>query len=139
MPGTPKQDRFMRAIAHGWTPDRVDAPSRAVAKKWTEDSMDYNPKSSALTRIRGYAHAGMVGRVKKKSEELSKSAGSAPPEQEAGESEEEAVLRGLAGYADKEGEHSNAAIKPLSPEKDDESSESDDKRKMRYLLESNKG
>jgi hypothetical protein len=37
MPGTPKQDRFMEAIAHGFKPDRVKAPPVSVAKKWTED------------------------------------------------------------------------------------------------------
>jgi hypothetical protein len=37
MPGTPKQERFFQAIAHGWKPRNKDAPSREVAKKWVAD------------------------------------------------------------------------------------------------------
>jgi hypothetical protein len=31
-----KQARFMRAVAHGWKPDRVDAPPVSVAKEFVE-------------------------------------------------------------------------------------------------------
>ncbi len=42
MPGTPKQERFFRALAHGWKPTHApykgkDVPSQAVAKKWVAD------------------------------------------------------------------------------------------------------
>jgi hypothetical protein len=31
---TPKQARFMGAVAHGWKPDKVQAPPMAVAKEF---------------------------------------------------------------------------------------------------------
>ena len=33
---TPKQARFMAAVAHGFKPDRVKAPPVAVAKEFNE-------------------------------------------------------------------------------------------------------
>jgi len=40
---TPKQAKFMRAIAHGWTPDRMDSPpSRAVAREVVEADRKYS-------------------------------------------------------------------------------------------------
>jgi predicted transcriptional regulator len=51
MPGTPKQDKFMRAVAHGFKPDRVKAPARAVAQKWTADT-----RAAALRKKRPATH-----------------------------------------------------------------------------------
>jgi hypothetical protein len=31
---TPTQARFMAAVAHGWTPDKVKAPPKEVAKEF---------------------------------------------------------------------------------------------------------
>jgi len=40
---TPKQAKFMRAIAHGWTPDRMESPpSRAVAQEFVEADRKYS-------------------------------------------------------------------------------------------------
>ena len=40
---TPKQAKFMRAIAHGWTPDRMKSPpSRAVAQEFVEADRKYS-------------------------------------------------------------------------------------------------
>lgn len=33
---SPKQARFMAAVAHGWKPDKVKAPPQAVAKEFNE-------------------------------------------------------------------------------------------------------
>lgn len=33
---SPKQARLMRAVAHGWHPDRIKGPPASVAKEFTE-------------------------------------------------------------------------------------------------------
>ena len=33
---TPKQARFMAAVAHGWKPDKVKAPPTGVAEEFNE-------------------------------------------------------------------------------------------------------
>lgn len=38
MPGTKKQNRLMRAVAHGWKKPGGGGPSKKVAKKWVADS-----------------------------------------------------------------------------------------------------
>jgi len=40
---TPKQAKFMRAIAHGWTPSRMESPpSRAVAQEFVDADRKYS-------------------------------------------------------------------------------------------------
>lgn len=39
---TPKQARFMRAVAHGWKPSRTDAPPVSVAKEFVEADKKYS-------------------------------------------------------------------------------------------------
>jgi hypothetical protein len=39
---TPKQARFMRAVAHGWKPSRVKAPPVSVAKEFVEADKKYS-------------------------------------------------------------------------------------------------
>lgn len=33
---TKKQAKLMRAVAHGWKPDRTEGPSKAVAKEFVK-------------------------------------------------------------------------------------------------------
>lgn len=64
---TPAQARLMRAVAHGWKPDRIKGPSRAVArefvkadKKWTGGLAAMNEINSGVARTLDFAHGGPV-------------------------------------------------------------------------------
>lgn len=51
---TPKQARFMAAVAHGWKPDKVQTPPVAVAKEFNAADTGKRLKQRALAKqLRG--------------------------------------------------------------------------------------
>ncbi len=54
---TKKQARFMRAVAHGWKPDRVKGPPRKVAKEFMRADMAKKKKKRKAMQQGGLARA----------------------------------------------------------------------------------
>ena len=52
---TPKQAKFMRAVAHGWTPDKAPAPPVSVAKDFMRADQKLSGSALAHTaqKLRG--------------------------------------------------------------------------------------
>lgn len=49
---SPAQARLMRAVAHGWKPDRIDTPPVDVAKEFAEADRRKNAALSHALRTR---------------------------------------------------------------------------------------
>lgn len=52
---TPKQEKFMRAVAHGWHPDQFKGPSQAVAREFMQ--ADQAKKQHAVAKKLRSKHA----------------------------------------------------------------------------------
>jgi hypothetical protein len=50
---TAKQERFMGAVAHGWKPDRVDAPPVAVAQEFNDADKAKHKRRAVVRALRG--------------------------------------------------------------------------------------
>jgi len=50
---TPKQERFMGAVAHGWQPDKVDAPPVAVAREFNQADKAKHRRRAVVRALRG--------------------------------------------------------------------------------------
>lgn len=51
-----KQAKLMRAVAHGWKPDRIKGPTQSVAKEFVE-------ADKRRGKVTGYQFGGMAGRM----------------------------------------------------------------------------
>lgn len=99
---TEKQARFMRAVAHGWSPDRVDAPPVSVAKEFMRaDVREDNPGG------------GMYGYGRKSKEEMSGGGESGMHE-----AEEAALINLHSRILSRMGERLSARMPKPAPEAD---------------------
>lgn len=57
-----KQARFMRAVAHGWKPSRVDAPPMSVAREFMEADMKKKGRLAEMAE-RSYHHKGSMSHI----------------------------------------------------------------------------